>query len=84
MDREALARLAGDDRVPHGSSDDPGVLDFSANTNPVVPDGVEAVYEEAVGTSEVGELPDPDAFRSAAAVRTGSDIRERATFRSAT
>ncbi|MFW5957432.1 MAG: aminotransferase class I/II-fold pyridoxal phosphate-dependent enzyme [Natronomonas sp.] len=34
-------------RVPHGSSDDPSVLDFSANTNPVTPDGLEAVYEDA-------------------------------------
>jgi histidinol-phosphate/aromatic aminotransferase/cobyric acid decarboxylase-like protein len=61
------------DPVTHGSSDDPELLDFSANTNPVVPDGVEAVYEEAVGTTEVGELPDPDAFRSAAADVVGCD-----------
>jgi len=31
----------------HGSSDDPDALDFSANTNPRVPDGVGRVYEAA-------------------------------------
>jgi histidinol-phosphate/aromatic aminotransferase/cobyric acid decarboxylase-like protein len=34
-------------RTPHGSSDDPDVLDFSANTNPEVPPGVEEVYRDA-------------------------------------
>ena len=27
----------GVDRAPHGSSDDPELVDFSANTNPRVP-----------------------------------------------
>ena len=35
------------ERVPHGGSDDPDLLDFSANTNPRVPAGVEAVYADA-------------------------------------
>jgi histidinol-phosphate/aromatic aminotransferase/cobyric acid decarboxylase-like protein len=67
MDREALARLAGDDRVPHGSSDDPGVLDFSANTNPAVPEGAAGVYADALDTAR--SYPDdgyPD-YRAAAA-----------------
>ncbi len=34
-------------RTPHGSSDDPDVLDFSANCNPLIPDGVGRVYREA-------------------------------------
>lgn len=33
--------------VEHGSSDDPAVLDFSANINPETPPGVEAVYRDA-------------------------------------
>ncbi|WP_232700791.1 threonine-phosphate decarboxylase [Halobacterium wangiae] len=36
------------DRVPHGGSDDPDVLDFSANVNPRVPDGVREVYDAAL------------------------------------
>ena len=47
MDREAVARLAGS-AVTHGSSDDPDVLDFSANVNPRVPDGVADVYADAL------------------------------------
>jgi threonine-phosphate decarboxylase len=38
------------DSVPaavHGSSDDPDLLDFSANTNPRSPEGIAAVYEQA-------------------------------------
>jgi histidinol-phosphate aminotransferase/threonine-phosphate decarboxylase len=35
------------DRVHHGGSDDPNVLDFSANSNPEVPDGARTVYEDA-------------------------------------
>ena len=31
-------------RVPHGGVEDPGVLDFSANTNPAVPVGAEVVF----------------------------------------
>ena len=53
MDSEAVARLAGAARVPHGSSDDPDLLDFSANTNPVIPEGVENVYRDAVGASSL-------------------------------
>ncbi|SFR99444.1 L-threonine O-3-phosphate decarboxylase [Halomicrobium zhouii] len=34
-------------RVPHGSSDDPDVLDFSANVNPRVPDGAESVFRRS-------------------------------------
>ena len=55
------------DPVPHGSSDDPTVLDFSANTNPLVPDGVETVYREAFDASRRYAPEPPTAFREAAA-----------------
>ncbi|ELK44832.1 L-threonine-O-3-phosphate decarboxylase, partial [Haloferax sp. BAB-2207] len=45
-------------RVPHGGTTDPTVLDFSANTNPERPDGVEAVYREAFDAST--RYPDDD------------------------
>ncbi len=44
MDRDAVDDA---DRVPHGGSDDPDVVDFSANTNPRTPDGARAAYEAA-------------------------------------
>ena len=55
------------DRVPHGGETDRTVLDFSANTNPYTPDGVEAVYEGALEASR--RYPDDDYpdFRAAAA-----------------
>ncbi len=65
MDSEALARLETD--VHHGSRDDPGVLDFSANTNPRVPEGVAGVYGSALAAA--GSYPDdgyPEYRRAAA------------------
>ena len=53
-------------REPHGSSDDPDLLDFSANTNPVVPDGVERVYREAFDDAREYPPEPPAAFREAA------------------
>jgi len=64
MDPDAVRRT---DRVPHGGSDDPDLLDFSANTNTEIPPGVEAVYRGAFEPSQ--RYPNdgyPD-FRSAAA-----------------
>jgi histidinol-phosphate aminotransferase/threonine-phosphate decarboxylase len=58
-------------RVPHGGSDDPDVLDFSANVNPEIPDGVEAVYRDALSAAR--RYPDdgyPD-YRNAAADYVG-------------
>ena len=54
-------------REPHGSSDDPGLLDFSANTNPRVPDGVEAVYRDAFEASRSYPPEPPAEYREAAA-----------------
>ena len=55
------------DRAPHGSSDDSDLLDFSANTNPEVPEGVEAVYREAFADARSYPAEPPAAFREAAA-----------------
>ncbi|MFC7097598.1 aminotransferase class I/II-fold pyridoxal phosphate-dependent enzyme [Halobaculum marinum] len=54
-------------RTPHGSSDDPAVLDFSANCNPEVPDGVEAVYREAFADARTYPPEPPRDYRAAAA-----------------
>ena len=54
MDSEALARLEAG--VHHGSRDDPELLDFSANTNPRVPEGAERVYGRALAAA--GSYPD--------------------------
>jgi threonine-phosphate decarboxylase len=64
MNRDAVDDV---DRVAHGSSDDPGLLDFSANVNPEVPEGAEAVYREAFETARTYPPEPPAAFREAAA-----------------
>ena len=64
MNRERAAALG---REPHGSSDDPDLLDFSANANPEVPDGVERVYRAAFETARTYPPEPPEAFRAAAA-----------------
>jgi histidinol-phosphate/aromatic aminotransferase/cobyric acid decarboxylase-like protein len=66
-----LDRALGVGREPHGSSDDPDVLDFSANTNPEVPDGVEGVYHEAFETARSYPPEPPDTYREAAADYVG-------------
>jgi histidinol-phosphate/aromatic aminotransferase/cobyric acid decarboxylase-like protein len=73
MDTEAVTGLASAGRVPHGSSDDPDALDFSANTNPEVPAGVADVYREALDAAR--SYPD-DAYpeyRRAAAAHVNAD-----------
>lgn len=54
-------------REPHGSSDDPELLDFSANTNPETPDGVEGVYRGAFESARSYPSEPPRAYREAAA-----------------
>jgi len=64
MDPDAVRDAA---RVPHGGSDDPDVLDFSANVNPRIPDGVCEVYSAAL--DDAARYPNdayPD-YRAAAA-----------------
>ncbi|WP_195893043.1 pyridoxal phosphate-dependent aminotransferase [Halopiger djelfimassiliensis] len=60
-------------RVPHGGETDRDLLDFSANTNPSVPDGVADVYEAAL--EDARRYPDDDYpdFRAAAAAFVGCD-----------
>jgi histidinol-phosphate aminotransferase/threonine-phosphate decarboxylase len=68
MDPDAVA---GAGRVPHGSSDDPDLLDFSANTNPLVPDGAEGVYREAFDAARTYPPDDYPDYREAAADYVG-------------
>ncbi|MGM0448068.1 MAG: aminotransferase class I/II-fold pyridoxal phosphate-dependent enzyme [Methanobacteriota archaeon] len=70
MNRERAAALG---REPHGSSDDPNLLDFSANANPEVPEGVERVYRAAFETARTYPPEPPAAFRRAAADYVGCD-----------
>ncbi|WP_436929504.1 aminotransferase class I/II-fold pyridoxal phosphate-dependent enzyme [Halosimplex halobium] len=66
MDNEAVARLAGSG-VVHGSSDDPDALDFSANVNPEVPDGVAETYAGALDDARTYPPEDYPDYRRAAA-----------------
>ncbi|WP_049988828.1 threonine-phosphate decarboxylase CobD [Natrinema salifodinae] len=70
MDPESI-RTA--ERVPHGGEPDQDVLDFSANTNPRTPEGVDDVYAAALEESR--RYPDDDysEFRAAAAEFVGCE-----------
>jgi L-threonine-O-3-phosphate decarboxylase len=70
VNRERAAALG---REPHGSSDDPDLLDFSANANPAVPDGVERVYRATFERARTYPPEPPEAFRRAAADYVGCD-----------
>lgn len=63
MDCDAIDTV---ERVPHGSSDDPDMLDFSANINPRIPTGVEAVYRDALELSGTYPSDDYPEYRAAA------------------
>ena len=69
MNPDAVADAA---RVPHGGSDDPDLVDFSANTNPERPAGVTDVYEAALAdaTRYADDVPE---FREAAADYVGCE-----------
>ncbi|WP_435101354.1 threonine-phosphate decarboxylase CobD [Halarchaeum sp. P4] len=54
-------------REPHGSSDDPDIVDFSANTNPRIPSGVREVYADALEAARTYPVEPPRAYREAAA-----------------
>ncbi|GAA0233158.1 aminotransferase class I/II-fold pyridoxal phosphate-dependent enzyme [Halobaculum roseum] len=66
----------GTPRTPHGSSDDPDVLDFSANTNPHIPEGTEAAYRDAFEAARTYPAEPPAAYRRAAAEYVGCDPEE--------
>lgn len=70
MDPESVADAG---RVPHGSSDDPDVLDLSANVNTEVPEGTRAAYREAF--EDARSYPDDGypRFRAAAAGYVGCE-----------
>ena len=67
VDPDSVGSVA---RVPHGGSDDPDLVDFSANTSPVRPEGVADAYEAALAdaTSYADDHPE---FRGAAADYVG-------------
>jgi len=68
MDPDAVA---GGASVPHGSSDDPDLLDFSANTNPLVPDGTEELYRGAFDDARTYPPDGYPVYREAAAEYVG-------------
>ena len=70
MNPDSLARV---DRVPHGGSDDPSVTDFSANTNPETPPGVETVYRAAFDAARRYPPDDYPEYRAAAGAYVDCD-----------
>jgi threonine-phosphate decarboxylase len=70
MRRETVRQVG---REPHGSSDNSDVLDFSANTNPRVPDGVEDIYREAFASSRSYPAEPPMEYCKAAAEYVNCD-----------
>jgi L-threonine-O-3-phosphate decarboxylase len=73
MDPEATASVG---RVPHGSSDDFDLLDFSANVNPRVPDGVRAIYADALDRARRYPPDDYPDYREAGATHVGCEPSE--------
>ncbi|WP_348612978.1 threonine-phosphate decarboxylase [Halobaculum rarum] len=63
-------------RTPHGSSDDADVLDFSANTNPHVPDGAEGAYRDAFEAARTYPREPPVEYRRTAAEYVDCDAEE--------
>lgn len=70
MERDRARDL---DRVDHGGSDDPVILDLSANINPRTPEGVEEVYRNAFADARRYPTEPPAAFRDRAAEYVGCD-----------
>lgn len=62
------------ERVPHGGTDDSDLLEFSANTNPRVPDGVEEVYADVLDSARSYPNDDYPEFRAAAADFVNADV----------
>jgi len=57
--------------VAHGSSDDPDLLDFSANTNPRTPPDIADTYERALNAATSYPPEPPSEYREAAAEYVG-------------
>lgn len=64
MDPDSIDEVG---RVPHGSSDDPDVLDLSANINPRIPERTREVYEAAFEDARSYPNDGYPEFREAAA-----------------
>lgn len=73
MDPTALDEVS---RVAHGGTDDPHVIDFSANTNPETPAGITPVYDAALSASRRYPADDYGEFRSAGAAYVGCEPTE--------
>ena len=70
---ETDPHIDADGRVPHGSSDDPALLDFSANTNPLVPPGTREAFESAFDAARAYPNDGYPDFRAAAAAFVDCD-----------
>lgn len=70
MDTQSLDRL---ERLRHGSSSDPQLLDFSVPSNAEVPPGVAGVYESALAAARRYPSDDYAEYRTAAAEFVGAD-----------
>lgn len=73
MDPDAVRAV---DRVVHGGRGDDEVIDFSANHNPLVPEGVGAVYQAAFERARSYPAEPPADFQAAAAEYLGSSPDE--------
>jgi histidinol-phosphate aminotransferase/threonine-phosphate decarboxylase len=73
MDPDATGSVG---RVPHGSSDDFELLDFSANVNPRVPEGVGAVYADALDRARRYPNDEYPEYRTAAAAHVGCEASQ--------
>ncbi len=70
MDREIAGSI---ERAVHGSSDDPALLDFSANVNPDVPAGARPIYEAGFDDAQTYPPEPASSFQRAAAAYVGCD-----------
>ncbi|SNR62291.1 pyridoxal phosphate-dependent aminotransferase [Halorubrum vacuolatum] len=70
MDSNALDAV---ERVRHGGTIDPHVVDFSTNTNPERPSGITPVYDAALAASRRYPPDDHGEFRAAAAEYVGCE-----------
>lgn len=70
---ERNPHIGADGRVPHGSSDESELLDFSANTNPQTPPGTREVFNAAFDAARSYPNDDYPDFSTAAAEFVGCD-----------
>ncbi len=63
--------VAGVGRVPHGGRPDPDILDYSANTNPEQPAGIEEALEAGLETARAYPPEPPAEYREVAGQYVG-------------